>query len=293
LPHAVRGAYAPGVIVEGLRPLAVPIGSVRPLERNPRRGDVEALKRLLTRFGQRRPITVRAATGEITAGNHVWHAARELGWTEIAALILDDDEQTAVAWSLGDNWSHDAGWYDQAELDELLADVADYDPDILEAIGFHPADALVDLMAGTDADYVPFSAAADPVAASTVPDATPPPVEAPRPAPPAPPVEGEAQPEVEVEDRPMDDVYAQYADRAAAPPLQAGEKLARDEWVIFQFRDFRGRVTRAVYDEFYAAVVAEAGGLPQAGPLLLTRMGIPEADAAPLAAGVTYDDRGR
>lgn len=290
------GAYAPGVIVEGLRPLAVPIGSVRPLERNPRRGDVDALKLLLARFGQRRPITVRAATGEITAGNHVWHAARELGWTEIAALVLDDDEQTAVAWSLGDNWSHDVGFYDQVELDELLAEVRGFDADILEVIGwgFNPDDTLVDLTAGTDADYVPFTApVADPVAATTPPDMTPPPA-APRPAVPNPPAEVDANPpaDVEVEDRPLDDVYAQYADRAAAP-LQAGEKLARDEWVIFQFRDFRGRVTRAVYDEFYAATVTEAGGLPQAGPLLLTRMGIPEADAAPLAAGVTYDDRGR
>ena len=123
-------------IIEALRPLAVPIASLRPLERNPRRGNVEVVKRSLTQFGQRRPVTFRRDTGEITAGNHVWHAARALGWTAIAAVPTDDDDAEAMAWAIADNRSHEVGTTDEQMLDEMLAELAIERPDLIEPAGF-------------------------------------------------------------------------------------------------------------------------------------------------------------
>jgi len=130
------------MIVEGLRPLAVPIDSVRPLERNARQGNVEVIKKSLERFGQRRAIVVRQATGEVTAGNHMLLAAIELGWTEVAAIFVNDDEQTATAWSLADNRSHDLGGYDNDLLTSLIEQVLDFDESLIEDAGFDMEELL-------------------------------------------------------------------------------------------------------------------------------------------------------
>src|SRR5262249_21972971 len=65
-------------IADTLDELRVPIDSVRGYARNPRRGDLAAIKRSLEVNGQYRPIVVNRRTGEVLAGNHTWLAAREL-----------------------------------------------------------------------------------------------------------------------------------------------------------------------------------------------------------------------
>ncbi len=49
--------------------LAVPISSLRPHPRNPRRGDLEAVKDSLRHHGQYRPVVANCRTGEVLAGN--------------------------------------------------------------------------------------------------------------------------------------------------------------------------------------------------------------------------------
>ena len=71
-------------IPASLAPLRVPIDSLRPFQKNPRRGDLMAIRASLEAHGQYRPIVVRAGSQEILAGNHTWQAAKELGWEEIA-----------------------------------------------------------------------------------------------------------------------------------------------------------------------------------------------------------------
>jgi ParB-like chromosome segregation protein Spo0J len=69
---------------DDLRPLLRPIVDLKPFPGNPRRGDVPKLMESLRRWGQTKSISV-TDDGTITAGHHLTRAARNLGWTHIAA----------------------------------------------------------------------------------------------------------------------------------------------------------------------------------------------------------------
>jgi hypothetical protein len=153
------------MIHDDLKHLARPVDDLKLLPGNPRKGDVEAVKRSYERFGQRKPI-VALPDGTVIAGNHQLLAARALGWEEIAVVTSDDDEQTAKAFALADNRTSDLGHYDNEALAELLADVA-VDPELLLATGYTDADleALIgeiDVLPPEDKDDepVPMSAPA-------------------------------------------------------------------------------------------------------------------------------------
>jgi hypothetical protein len=115
------------VIPETLEALKVPVDDLRPYGRNPRQGDVGAIVSSLERHGQYRPIVVNARTREVLAGNHTLRAARELGWTEIAATFVDVDEDTAARIVLIDNRSNDLAAYDDQALVDLLRSLPDLD----------------------------------------------------------------------------------------------------------------------------------------------------------------------
>lgn len=100
---------------EDLRALLVPVESITRHPQNPKRGDVEEIKKSLQRFGQVRPILVDKGT--IIAGNHTYLAACELGWAEVAVVNNDfKDETEALAYLVADNRLGDLGEYDRAEL---------------------------------------------------------------------------------------------------------------------------------------------------------------------------------
>jgi hypothetical protein len=67
---------------------------------------------------------VRASDRTIVAGNHTWLAAKSLGWSEIAAVLVDDDEATAQAFALADNRTAELGSYDERELLDLMSEAA-------------------------------------------------------------------------------------------------------------------------------------------------------------------------
>jgi ParB-like chromosome segregation protein Spo0J len=67
----------------------VPISELRPYERNPRRGDVEAIKESLEVNGQYRPIVVNKRDNTVVAGNHTLAAAKKLDWETIAVTFVD------------------------------------------------------------------------------------------------------------------------------------------------------------------------------------------------------------
>lgn len=128
-------------IAEPLRPFAIPVDSLTSLVGNPRRGDVDALVEILRKFGQRQILTARRhddGTLELTVGNHRWLAAKHLGWSHVAVIVCDDDDQEARAWSLAENHSHDMGDYDAAELAEFISTVEDLD--LLAITGYSPLD---------------------------------------------------------------------------------------------------------------------------------------------------------
>lgn len=103
----------------------VPITSVSGYPGNPRRGDVGAIAVSLQANGMYRPIVVQASTGFILAGNHTWQAAKSLGWEEIAATLIDVDDETAARIVLADNKIADLGSYDERALADLLSSLPD------------------------------------------------------------------------------------------------------------------------------------------------------------------------
>lgn len=134
-------------IAHQLRSLAVPVDNLAPDPENARHGDVPAIRRSLTVFGQRKPIVVKQTgedlhgrpTGVIIAGNHTYLGAIELGWSEIAAVFVDDDTTTARAYALADNRTGELASWDEAQLsahlDQLRTDEFD-----LTALGWTDAE---------------------------------------------------------------------------------------------------------------------------------------------------------
>jgi DNA modification methylase len=137
------------VIPEDLRSLIQPLDSLVELPGNPRQGDVDAVAKSLSRFGQRKPIVVRRSDRVIIAGNHTWKAAQQLGWSDIAALLVDDDEATAQAFALADNRTAELGTYDEDLLLDLIRQVGEADASLLLDTGWSE-EAVRDLIESID-----------------------------------------------------------------------------------------------------------------------------------------------
>lgn len=105
--------------------LRVPIAGLTPYGNNPRRGNVDVIVESLARHGQYRPIVVRAKTFEVLAGNHTLAAAKQLGWSEIAATFVECTDDEAARIVLVDNRAADLGSYDDEVLAGLLAGLPD------------------------------------------------------------------------------------------------------------------------------------------------------------------------
>ena len=123
-------------IHESLKPLAVSIDSLTPDPSNARKHDkrnIEAIKASLARFGQTKPIVLHANGSTIIAGNGTWYAAKELGWTHIAAAKTSLDTAAAVAYGIADNKTAELAEWE----DDTLRDLMDALPDDLKlATGF-------------------------------------------------------------------------------------------------------------------------------------------------------------
>ena len=143
------------MIHETLESFIVPIDSVCPHPKNVRQGDVGMIATSLDRNGQYRPIVVQKSSMNIVAGNHTWKAAKSLGWKEIAAQVLDIDDDRALRIMLADNKANDLASYDDAELLDLLVELVNSD-DGLEGTLFanDDVDDLVALLSMPTLDQV-------------------------------------------------------------------------------------------------------------------------------------------
>lgn len=134
----------------------VPPAELRTYHRNPRRGDVAAIKRSLLAHDQYRPITVNVGShtgrpNEVLAGNHTLLAIRELAaehpddvrWQAIKVHWGDWDDDQCKRIVLTDNRTAELGGYDNAELVALLNDLPEVD---LSTIGYS-VDDLTELEA--------------------------------------------------------------------------------------------------------------------------------------------------
>lgn len=103
----------------------VPTADLTEYHANPRRGNVDRIADSLQANGQYRAIVVNKGTRtgrpmEVLAGNHTLKAARKLGWTTIAAHIIDVDDQDATRIVLADNQTSDLATNDDKVILQLL-----------------------------------------------------------------------------------------------------------------------------------------------------------------------------
>jgi ParB-like chromosome segregation protein Spo0J len=98
----------------------VPVADLKAYPRNPRRGDVDAIRKSIEAHGQFRALVVNRRTMQVLAGNHTLRALQELGLDKTLVHFVDVDEPTAAKINLIDNRAGDLGVYDQGELADLL-----------------------------------------------------------------------------------------------------------------------------------------------------------------------------
>ena len=139
----------PTHILPELQDRARPIDEFARHPKNARQGDLGVIMESLEHHGQYREIIVQKSTGHILAGNHTWEAARQLGWTRIAADVIDVDNTQAQKIVLVDNAANDHAGYDDEQLAELLKDTHYLDG--LDGTGFTD-EAMEELLARLDDD---------------------------------------------------------------------------------------------------------------------------------------------
>lgn len=121
------GAPDLSMIVESLRPLAVPISELIFDPANARKhpeGSISAIAASLRVYGQVKPVVVRQGNGVVIAGNGTLSAALSLNWTHLAAVKVAWDGATSAGFSISDNRVAELSEWDAQALDMLLREVS-------------------------------------------------------------------------------------------------------------------------------------------------------------------------
>jgi len=120
-------------IADGLVDLAVPVDDLVVDPDNAVKHDstsVNAIARSLEAFGQDQPLVVQRSTNVVRKGNGRLAAAKQLGWTHVAAIVIDEDNVDAVARALADNRTSEFRKWDDERLADLLTIVKQQGRDI-------------------------------------------------------------------------------------------------------------------------------------------------------------------
>ena len=115
----------------------VPIGDVRPYERNPRRipeKAVKAVARSIQEFGWQQPIVVDR-DNVIIVGHTRYKAAQMLKLETVPVLVADLDPEKAQEYRIVDNRVAEYSTWDYTALVRELQEVIDID---MSAFGFSP-----------------------------------------------------------------------------------------------------------------------------------------------------------
>jgi DNA modification methylase len=122
-----------------LRVQHVPITKLRPWPDNPRimpPGEMESLKRSISRWGMVEPIVARKADRMVIGGHQRLEAAKALGMTRVPVVFVDVDEHQAKMLNVALNKIQ--GEWDLPKLGALLEELRDL-PDMDETLtGFDP-----------------------------------------------------------------------------------------------------------------------------------------------------------
>jgi ParB-like chromosome segregation protein Spo0J len=140
-------------IIPQLREHATPVDDLRvdPANANthPER-NMRAIRDSLAEFGQRQVIVARE-NGTVIAGNGRLEAARNLGWSHIACVTVDDDDLTAMRYAIADNRSGELSEWDSETLAKTL-DAINMEEGSLDGTGFTD-DELGALMFELEPDF--------------------------------------------------------------------------------------------------------------------------------------------
>ena len=130
-----------------LLPLAMPIDEIHLDPANARTGhNVERIAGSLALYGQRKPIVVnRNEANKTEAGNGTLQAARSLGWTHVAAVLVEDEPSVAIGFAIADNRTAELSQWDYEALQALVGSL---DPDLGLETGFGPPCADVSELDG-------------------------------------------------------------------------------------------------------------------------------------------------
>lgn len=126
-------------INDSIKHLVLPLEKLIPLDGNPRRGNIDAITSSYREFGQVKPIVVRPngdGTFTVIAGNHQVQAAKKLGWVEIAAVQMNEDDKTAAAFAIADNRTSELGSVDVVDLMSFVSEIKDDFPSLIEDLGW-------------------------------------------------------------------------------------------------------------------------------------------------------------
>lgn len=119
--------------------VVVDIDAIKPYRKNPRVGNLDAIRESVRENGQFRPVVVQKSTGEILGGNHTWKAMKAEGYKNISAVYVDVDDLAAARIVLADNRTNDLATYNTEVLTEILAGLptpvgTGYDDDSVRAL---------------------------------------------------------------------------------------------------------------------------------------------------------------
>jgi hypothetical protein len=119
-----------------IQSLARPIAWFKPDPRNARKHsprNIKAIADSLRNFGQQKPV-VALPDGTVVAGNGTLEAAKVLGLSSLACVVIED-EKAARAYAIADNRTAELAEWDPTGLEDALKDlmVMDMTP---EEIGF-------------------------------------------------------------------------------------------------------------------------------------------------------------
>ncbi len=126
---------------ESLRPLLVPVKGIVIDDKNARthnKKNLEAIKQSLLTYGQRKPIVIQKKTNRnktnmiVRAGNGTFGViVDDLGWSHVAAVIVEEDDKTATGFAIADNRTGELSAWDKEQLAQHLVNY-----EVEDVIGF-------------------------------------------------------------------------------------------------------------------------------------------------------------
>lgn len=131
----------------------VSISELVPNPRNPNthpRLQLDRLAASIKRFGQPRPVLVRAQNMMIIAGHGVWEAMKDAGHKQIAVILWYVDQKTADAYMLADNRFSQLSAPDNDRVAEILREIDEAER---EAVGYSPEEAN-EVLAALEAEAI-------------------------------------------------------------------------------------------------------------------------------------------